>query len=118
MTDRPTADDTARDPTPRCPARQTRWPRRSAAERGVGTNPFDNPPDVANPPASGQKLSFAYFQRCINPICSPGCRSLQGGTMTNTCAGCHDNATALAALRVDAVAAAGPSNRQWPDGPR
>lgn len=51
---------------------------------------------VSNESATGgQKLSFAYFQRCINPIFLaqlpiPGSPS----AATNTCAGsgCHDNA--------------------------
>lgn len=52
-----------------------------------GSNPLDNPPTVSNPPStSGQKLSFAYFQRCIDPIFN----TVLGN---NTCAssGCHDN---------------------------
>lgn len=58
-----------------------------------GGNPLGNPPQIANPPgASGQKLAFAYFQRCINPIFK--LPITQGGS-TNTCAGsgCHDNAS-------------------------
>jgi len=62
-----------------------------------GGNPLDNPPDVVNPPGvSGQKLSFAYFQRCINPIFLAQLQVNQGGVIsTNTCAGsgCHDNAS-------------------------
>jgi hypothetical protein len=60
-----------------------------------GGNPLDNPPQVANPPGiTGQKLSFAYFQRCINPIFLAQLQINQGGVLsTNTCAGsgCHDD---------------------------
>jgi hypothetical protein len=72
---------------------------------GGGSNPFDNPPDVANPAnAGGQKLSFAYFQKCINPILLARLTITHDGTTsTNTCAGagCHDNTTGTGgALRV------------------
>jgi hypothetical protein len=60
-----------------------------------GGSPLDNPPNVANPPgATGQKLSFAYFQRCVNPVLNLPLRVNIGGLITtNTCAaaGCHDN---------------------------
>ena len=74
---------------------------------GGGSNPFDNPPDVANPASvGGQKLSFEYFQRCINPILLARLAPLQGGTATNTCANCHDNVTGTGgALRVVPTAA-------------
>jgi hypothetical protein len=62
---------------------------------GGGSNPLDNPPDVENPGGTGgQKLSFAYFQRCINPIFLAQLQINQNGVIsTNTCAasGCHDN---------------------------
>lgn len=62
-----------------------------------GGGPLDNPDTVTNPPgATGQKLSFAYFQRCINPILNTPLPVRIGGTTTlNTCAaaGCHDNAS-------------------------
>jgi hypothetical protein len=72
---------------------------------GGGSNPFDNPPDVANPTNVGaQKLSFAYFQKCINPILLARLTITHDGTTsTNTCAGagCHDNSTGTGgALRV------------------
>jgi len=64
---------------------------------GGGSNPLGNPPLVTNPAGvSGQKLSFAYFERCINPIFLAQLQINQGGTVsTNTCAGsgCHANAT-------------------------
>jgi hypothetical protein len=59
------------------------------------SNPFDIPLLVGNPAGtSGQKLSFAYFQRCINPIFLTSLQISQNGVVsTNTCAasGCHDN---------------------------
>ena len=72
---------------------------------GGGSNPFDNPPDVANPTqVGGQKLSFAYFQKCIDPILLAKLTITHDGTTsTNTCAdaGYHDNATDTGdALRV------------------
>ncbi len=78
---------------------------------GGGGNPFDNPPNVNNPlGATGQKLSFAYFQKCINPILLARLTINQNGTLsTNTCAGsgCHDNTTGTGgALRVVASAQA------------
>jgi hypothetical protein len=69
---------------------------------GSGDNPLDNPPLVSNPPSvSGQKLSFAYYQRCIHPI-------LLANINGSTCAGsgCHDNATGTGgALRIIPTAA-------------
>jgi hypothetical protein len=60
-----------------------------------GSNPLDNPASVSNPAgATGQRLAFAYFQRCVNPIFL---RKLPNpnGAGTNTCAasGCHDSVT-------------------------
>ena len=62
---------------------------------GGSSNPLDNPPAIENGPgAGGQKLSFAYFQRCLYqtvradlPIHERNVSSM------NTCAGsgCHDN---------------------------
>lgn len=64
---------------------------------GSGGNPFDNPPTVNNPGnPSGQRLAFAYFQRCINPIYLT---SIAGATCAG--AGCHDNVQGTGgALRV------------------
>ncbi|MDP1693259.1 MAG: hypothetical protein Q8L49_15130 [Burkholderiaceae bacterium] len=72
---------------------------------GGGGNPLGNPPSIQNPPATGgQKLSFVYFQKCINPIFLAQLQINQGGVVsTNTCAssGCHDNSTGTGgALRV------------------
>lgn len=62
---------------------------------GGGSNPLDNPASVNNPAiTSGQKLAFAYFQKCINPIFLAQLSiTVNGVTTTNTCAasGCHDN---------------------------
>jgi hypothetical protein len=64
---------------------------------GGDENPLDNPPTVQNLPGTGgQKLSFVYFQKCIQPIFLAQLQINQGGVIsTNTCAagGCHDNAT-------------------------
>jgi hypothetical protein len=72
---------------------------------GGGSNPLGNPPTVQNPPVSGgQKLSFVYFQKCINPVFMAQLQINQGGVVsTNTCAssGCHDNTSGTGgALRV------------------
>lgn len=70
---------------------------------GSGADPLDNPPTVSNPSSTaGQKLSFAYFQRCINPIFN----TVLGN---NTCAasGCHDDRDGTGgALRISASAQA------------
>lgn len=62
-----------------------------------GANPLENPPQVGNPAnPAGQNLSFAYFQKCINPIFLEALQiNLNGTVSTNTCAGsgCHANAT-------------------------
>jgi predicted small lipoprotein YifL len=70
-----------------------------------GGNPLDNPPDVSNSTVSGnRKLSFAYFQRCIQPILVAQLPvSLNGVTTVNSCAssGCHDDTSGTGgALRV------------------
>ena len=62
---------------------------------GGGSNPLDNPPAVENPAGvGGQKLSYAYFQRCVFPIFLAELPIHQGNVSSiNTCAGsgCHDN---------------------------
>ena len=64
---------------------------------GGSSNPFDNPDSIVNPPgATGQKLSFIYYQQCVNPIFLAALQVNHGGTIsTSTCAGggCHDNAS-------------------------
>lgn len=71
---------------------------------GGNSNPLGNPASVSNPVITGgQKLSFVYFQKCINPILLAQLPALQGGGFTNSCAsaGCHDTVTgAGGALRV------------------
>jgi len=77
-----------------------------------GGNPLSNPDSLQNPPpnTSGQKLSFRYFQTCINPIFLAQLQINQGGVIsTNTCAsgGCHDNTTGTGgALRLVQAATA------------
>jgi hypothetical protein len=70
-----------------------------------GGNALTNPDSVSNPEqTSGQKLSFIYYQKCINPIFDTPLPFLQGGVVvTNTCAsgGCHDTTTGTGgALRI------------------
>lgn len=78
---------------------------------GSSSNPFDNPTTVTNGAGStsGQKLSFAYFQKCINPIFLAALPvQLNGTSSTNTCAGsgCHASATGTGgAFRVVPTAA-------------
>ena len=86
-------------------ARSLSWAWRTAvaaaalllAGCGGEGNALDNPPTVQNPQTvGGQKLSFIYFQKCIQPIFLAQLQINQGGAIsTNTCAaaGCHDNAT-------------------------
>lgn len=80
-----------------------------AACGGGGSNPFDNPPPIENGAVvGGQKLSFAYFQRCIEPIFLAQLQiQLNGANSVNTCAGsgCHANATGTGgAFRVEPTA--------------
>jgi hypothetical protein len=77
---------------------------------GGSSNPLGNPPVVSNPQSTqgNQHLSFAYFQKCINPIFLTQLQS-QGSATTNTCAGggCHDTVTGTGgAFRLVAAAAA------------
>lgn len=62
-----------------------------------GSNPLNNPATVQNPATvTGQKLSFIYFQKCVQPIFTAMLQINQNGAIsTNTCAagGCHDNTT-------------------------
>ena len=63
---------------------------------GGSSNPLGNPPVVSNPLSSlgNQHLSFAYYQRCINPIFLTQL-PIAGTATSNTCAGagCHDTVT-------------------------
>ena len=73
-----------------------------------GGNPLSNPPLVDNALAEGsQLLSFAYFQRCIQPIFTTPLPVLDGSGATNTCAsaGCHqDGRSTGGALALDPAA--------------
>lgn len=74
-----------------------------------GGSTFGNPPTVDNPlQTGGRKLSFVYFQKCINPVFLAQLRIDQNGQISsNTCAagGCHDNTSGTGgALRVEAAA--------------
>ncbi len=67
------------------------------ASCGGASDPFGNPATISNPEGTlGQRLSYAYFQKCINPIFLAQLQiQLGGSTSTNTCAGsgCHDTVT-------------------------
>ncbi len=72
---------------------------------GEDATGFGNPPTIENPPvAAGGKLSFAYFQKCINPILLAQLQIIDGtATSTNSCAssGCHSSTNGTGgALRV------------------
>ena len=69
---------------------------------GSSSNPFDNPAPVSNQPGSttGQKLSFVYFQKCINPIFLKDLPAQGGGTNTCAGAGCHALTGSGGALRL------------------
>ena len=60
---------------------------------GGSSNSIGNPPNISNPvEATGKTLSFAYFQKCINPIFMAQLQTQIGNsTSTNTCSGsgCH-----------------------------
>jgi hypothetical protein len=80
-----------------------------------GGSPLDNPPTLVNPQgASGQKLSYAYFERCVMTVLKTPLRAnINGSVSTATCAagGCHDNTSgtggALRLLGAAAPAASG-----------
>lgn len=62
-----------------------------------GGGALDNPDSVQNGPSTGaRKLSFIYYQLCVNPIFLAPLQINQNGVLSiNTCAaaGCHDNST-------------------------
>lgn len=78
---------------------------------GNGNNPIDNPATIANPAGTvnGQKLSFAYFQRCVMPVLAAQLPvTINGVTSPASCAsgGCHDNTNGTGgALRLVGTAA-------------
>jgi hypothetical protein len=72
---------------------------------GAGSNPFGNPATVDNPVVTGgRKLSFAYFQKCVQPVFLTTLSIVQNGVRSqNTCAaaGCHDDVSGTGgALRI------------------
>ena len=79
---------------------------------GGGSNPLGNPATISNPTGvvGGQKLSFAYFQRCVMPILNAQLPvTIDGVTSINSCAGggCHDNVNGTGgALRLTGSATA------------
>lgn len=82
---------------------------------GGSGNPLDNPASVQNPSATGgTRLSFLYFQRCVNPVFLASLPvTINGGTALKTCAaaGCHDsNLGTGGAFRIIAGASALPSS--------
>jgi hypothetical protein len=76
---------------------------------GSANNPLDNPPLVDNAPGTSQsRLSFAYYQRCVQPIFTAALTvTVNGVTRTSTCvsSGCHgDTQGRGGALRIAAGA--------------
>jgi hypothetical protein len=56
-----------------------------------GGSALDNSETVQNPPSSGgRKLSFEYFQRCVQPIYEKVITGAGGGSNTCGSSGCHD----------------------------
>ena len=77
---------------------------------GGGGNPLGNPATLINPTiTAGSQLSFAYFQKCINPILKAQLQiNVNGVVSTNSCSslGCHENVNGTGgALRVVPLAA-------------
>jgi hypothetical protein len=67
----------------------------SACGGGNGSGALDNASTVNNPArVGGQKLSFVYFQRCVNPVLTTPL-PVPNSSVTATCAsgGCHDQTT-------------------------
>ena len=75
-----------------------------------GGTPLGNPPDIQNSGegTGGRSLSFAYFQRCINPIFRESLPIIGSSPpVSNQCgsAGCHDDANGTGgAFRIRAAA--------------
>jgi hypothetical protein len=73
---------------------------------GDNANPADNPPDIANPTvlSTSKRLSFAYFQRCVQPILEADlATTVNGAPGIGSCAasGCHASRSATGgALRL------------------
>jgi hypothetical protein len=79
-----------------------------------------NPPDVVNTPGGGgQNLSFAYFQKCVNPALVAQLALPAGGNGSCAASGCHDNAVgAGGAFRMQASAAVVDLGATAPDAAR
>ncbi|RQP25350.1 hypothetical protein [Piscinibacter terrae] len=61
---------------------------------GGGGSPLGNPSTIENPPGGGgQKLSFIYYQKCINPIFLAKLTNPSGAVNTCSASGCHDTVT-------------------------
>lgn len=84
--------------------RPAAWPLLLLLAACGGSNPLDNPDDVANPASTeGRRLSFVYFQACVQPVLAQP----QAGATACAAAGCHDSASGTGgALRLQAAAAA------------
>jgi hypothetical protein len=67
-----------------------------------GGSALDNSQNVQNPQgSSGRKLSFEYFQRCIQPIYEKVITGAGGGANTCGSSGCHDTVAGTGgALRI------------------
>jgi len=67
-----------------------------------GGSALDNSENVQNPPgAGGRKLSFEYFQRCVQPIYEKVITGAGGGSNTCGSSGCHDTVAGTGgALRI------------------
>jgi hypothetical protein len=74
----------------------------AAAREGGGGSALDNSQNVQNPQgSSGRKLSFEYFQRCIQPIYEKVITGAGGGANTCGSSGCHDTVAGTGgALRI------------------
>lgn len=67
-----------------------------------GGGAIGNSPDIQNPPgSSGRKLSFEYYQRCIQLIYGKVITGAGGGSNTCASSGCHDTVAGTGgALRI------------------
>ncbi len=94
-----------------CPALLTVATAALLASCGGG-NPLANPPNVVDggPGGTAGKLSFVYFQRCVEPVLQAQLDINIGGVVSrNSCAGagCHSNVSGTGgALRIAPGAAA------------
>jgi predicted CxxxxCH...CXXCH cytochrome family protein len=72
-----------------------------------GGGALGNSPTVVNGQGTtGQKLSFVYFQKCVNPVLVTPLVLPSGGSGTCSSSGCHDNTNGTGgAFRTEASAA-------------